>query len=63
MFSMLSQPNKNFAKNFLQPARVLHHCVISQPGYAFFNHEWPFASQESPPNMLQPARLHRHGKA
>jgi hypothetical protein len=39
--------------NLLQSARsMLHHTGNSQPGYAFSKYERPFASQESPPNIL-----------
>jgi hypothetical protein len=42
MFSLLGQPDKNFAMNFLQPARMLQQSDNSQPGYASLNHERPF---------------------
>jgi hypothetical protein len=40
---------------------MLHYNGNSQLRYASIDHEQPFASQESPSNMLQPATSH-HGK-
>jgi hypothetical protein len=57
MFSLLSQPDRNLAINFLRSARMRPDGGNGQLEYAFFNHEQPFASQKSPPNMLPTSEI------